>query len=91
MKNHRDVCKASDAGFVEYSGLPERIITGCMHSPDYKSRYCKLHKNRVCSISTESDQDSENREGLIEMILEKKVTRTATYYKVKQHNFANKP
>ena len=35
MKNHRDVCLATNAGYTEYNGLPVR--TGCPNSPDYKS------------------------------------------------------
>ena len=45
MKNHRDVCFASDdAGCTEYSGLPGEVCTGCPNTPDYSSRYCKIHK-----------------------------------------------
>ena len=82
MKNHRDVCKAKDAGYMEFEGLPNRIVTGCMNTPDYKSRYCKLHKDRVCTFSV-NDQTEDDAEGVIEMILEKKSTRTATHYKVR--------
>ena len=29
MKNHRDVCMARDAGFIEFDGLEGRLKTGC--------------------------------------------------------------
>ena len=82
MKNHRDVCKAKDAGYMEFDGLPNQIVTGCMNTPDYKSRYCKLHKDRACSLSVD-DHTEDDTEGVIETILEKKSTRKATYYKVR--------
>ncbi len=36
IKNHRDVCKARDAGYTEYEGLPGSIKTGCMNTPSVK-------------------------------------------------------
>uniref|UniRef100_A0A1X7VAC2 Uncharacterized protein n=1 Tax=Amphimedon queenslandica TaxID=400682 RepID=A0A1X7VAC2_AMPQE len=47
MKNHRDVCLATEAGFVEYDGLPGTVKTGCPNSPSYASWYCTLHKPLV--------------------------------------------
>ena len=44
MKNHRDVCLATHAGYAEYHGLPDMVQTGCPNTPDYKSRFCSLHK-----------------------------------------------
>ena len=90
MKNHRDVCKATDAGFVMFDGLPGQVKTGCQKNPDFKSRYCYLHKPRACILSelpeegesTQQDKTDRTREGVVEMILEKKVTRSTTYYKV---------
>ena len=43
-----DICMATEAGFVTFQGLPGKIKTGCLMIPDYKSRYCSLHKPRVC-------------------------------------------
>ena len=37
---------ACDEGFVEYPSLPGRIITGCVNSPAYKSRFCTQHSPR---------------------------------------------
>ena len=36
MKNRRHVCNAKDAGYIEYPGLPGRVKTGCMKSPQHK-------------------------------------------------------
>ena len=56
MKNHRDVCSATAAGYVEFKGLPGRVQSGCPNTPDYKSRYCLLHKPAV-AIHTSTDDD----------------------------------
>jgi len=98
MKNRRDVCLAKDAGFIQYPGLPGHIKSGCMATPAFKSRYCSEHSVRVCSISEgHSMQDnpcnqpsatpsatlpSGREQAVVEMLLEKKVTRSTTYYKV---------
>ena len=44
-RSRRDVCSAKDAGFIEFSGLPGSIKTGCQATPAYKSCYCKSHKH----------------------------------------------
>jgi hypothetical protein len=89
MKNRRDVCMARDAGYIEYDGLSGAIKTGCMNTPQQKSRHCSLHAPRAC-IQRASESDDEACEKLsavtgdqiVESILEKKETRTTTYYKV---------
>ena len=48
MKNRRHVCNAKDAGYIEYPGLPGRVKTGCMKSPQHKSRYCSQHQVLSC-------------------------------------------
>lgn len=84
MKNHRDVCKATEAGFTKFDGLPGQVKTGCQKTPDFKSRYCCLHKPRVCTLSDiDGQEDLPQTEGVVELILEKKVTRNKTYYKVR--------
>ena len=55
MKNHRDVCLAREAGYVEFCGLP-----GKMKTPQPKSRYCSVHAPTAftpqgSTDSTESD------------------------------------
>ena len=59
MKNHRDVCYAKDAGFIQFDGLPGLIKTGCPASPDYKSQYCAQHKNHACALPTYEEVDDE--------------------------------
>ena len=48
MKNRRDVCLAKHAGKIQYNGLPGYVMTGCIQSPAFKSRYCKDHTERIC-------------------------------------------
>ena len=47
MKNRRDVCAATEAGCIEYEGLPGVIVTGCQQTPGYQSRYCYSHAPRI--------------------------------------------
>jgi hypothetical protein len=47
MKNRRQVCNAEDAGYVEFPGLPGKIKTGCIATPEYKSKFCSLHTARA--------------------------------------------
>jgi len=82
LKNHRDVCLAKEAGFVTYHGLPGKVKTGCQLTPELKSRYCSLHKPRVC-VKPQDDANEEDNEDIAEMILEERVTRSVTYYKVR--------
>ena len=48
MKNRRDVCYAKDAGYIEFTGLPGSIKSGCHATPAYKSRYCDDHLHFAC-------------------------------------------
>lgn len=79
LKNHRDVCSAKEAGYVTFQGLPGRVKTGCALTPEIKSRYCTLHKPRVCAKPLD---DGSSEEDIAEMILEERVTRSETHYKV---------
>lgn len=88
MKNRRDVCMARDAGYTVYDNLPGAVKTGCMNSPEPNSRHCKLHRIRACNPSKDFIEDdaapevAESNDRVVEMILEKKITRKAVYYKV---------
>jgi len=88
MKNRRDVCMAREAGYTTYEGLPGVLKTGCMNSPEFKARHCSLHRVRACNPHAGPDLDEaaperkESREMVVEIILEKRVTRKATYFKV---------
>lgn len=80
MKNSRDVCAAVDAGFVEYTGLPGRVKTGCMSSPEQRSRFCSQHKPCKASSGDESQPPGHR---IVETILTKKVTWANTHYQVR--------
>ena len=47
MKNHRSVCAASEAGYLQYDGLPGRVKTGCTYTPEQRSQFYHLHKPRA--------------------------------------------
>ena len=83
------------AGFVEYSGLPGRVRTGCPNTPAYKSPYCSLHKPMLavphCIQIPEDDADCEvgipepdkdSTKEPVGIIVEKRTTRKSTFYKV---------
>ena len=77
MKNSRQICEATDAGFVEHDGLPGMVKTGCMNTPDQKSRFCAIDKPRQLI--------SDDCSGVIEMIVSKKTTRSTTFYQASGH------
>ena len=81
MKNSRDVCAAEHAGFVEYCGLPGRVTTGCMETPEQRSKYCSQHKPRQ-SVRHCIDDERKSQGGVIEMIIAKKSTRTNIFDQV---------
>lgn len=60
MKNRRHVCNARDAGYIEYDGLPGKVKTGCMLTPEYKSRYCSNHKIRACNFDVVTVSEGTN-------------------------------
>ena len=89
MKNHRDVCFATCAGYTEFDGLPGKIMSGCPNTPDFKSCFCSLHKaTAVIPQEVDSQQlvmdkiaDS-NVESPAAMILGKRSTRHSNFYQV---------
>lgn len=76
LKNHRSVCAASEAGFIEYDGLPGYVKSGCTNTPEQTSRFCSIHKPCVL-VNT-----SQSQHKVIEMILSKKSTRSGNMYQV---------
>jgi hypothetical protein len=82
MKNHRDVCLATEAGFVEYLGLPGKVKIGCCNTPDLKSRYCSLHKPTAIDPRQGSSDESGLQDNQVGLILNKRLTRTQTHYQV---------
>ena len=81
MKNRRDVCMAKDVGYIQYQNLPGHIRSGCTASPQFKSRICREHESRALPCD-----DDKRGDPVIEMILEKKTTRSSLFYKVKFTN-----
>ena len=94
MKNQRNICAATEAGYVQYQHLPGSIKTGCQLSPPSTSKYCYLHAPRVCvgmSMNTpdlgceQSDSQPGHKsacEGVLRYITGKKITRNQVYYQV---------
>lgn len=83
MKNHRDVCFAKEAGYVEYHGLPGKIQTGCPNTPALNSRYCTKHIPTTVSLNDDSDtrpKVSQEQQGIV---IGKKTTRQSTLYEVR--------
>ena len=78
MKNHRNVCSATEAGFHNLKGLPGTIKTGCQLTPDKKSRYCSKHKPRVCVKPLDDTTDACK----VDKEEDERITRSATFYKV---------
>lgn len=94
MKNHRDVCAASEAGYAEFNGLPGKIKTGCTNTPQLKSRYCPAHtptafKRQVVDINSEAAEcatlQPNTKEDQVAYIVGKKKTRQNTFYEVRTH------
>ena len=83
MKNRRDVCAASEAGYIHYEGLPMFIKTGCQQSPGYSSKYCFEHAPRI-AMSEESGANNAGYEGVVKIITAKKETRSGIYYQVQK-------
>lgn len=82
MKNRRDICGTTEAGFVEYEGLLGAIKTGCQLSLGYQSRYCYHHAPRVSTIENVI-KESDLNEGVVKFIIVQKQTRNDTYYQVR--------
>ena len=91
-KNYRDVCKACDAGYVEYEGLEGVVKTGCMNSPKSGSRFCELHIENI-AIPQQLDPEEEItssmtndvEDSVIATVVGKRSIRNATYYQVNQN------
>lgn len=84
MKNRRDICAATEAGFAEYKGLPGMIKTGCQRSPAYQSQFCYEHSPRVASMTCAQDEHnmSTTKENVMAFITSKKQLRSGTHYQV---------
>ena len=86
MKNHRNICYATTAGYTEYKGLNGKVQTGCPNTPAYKSVYCHLHKP---VISAQKGGDSGcSKEKPVGLIISKKETRKTVFYQVLNYVYA---
>jgi len=54
LENQRDVCSATEAGYIKYTNLPGTIKTGCQISLCATSKFCYHHAPRI-SRSAEGD------------------------------------
>lgn len=89
MKNHRSVCYADKAGYVQYEGLPGKLCTGCPNTPAIKSPYCTLHKPLISSPNSSDNATDGNLSSLesrksepVGLIIGKRITRNNTLYQV---------
>ena len=89
MKNQRNICAATEAGYIQYPHLHGSIKTGCQLSPPSTSKYCYFHAPHVCAgmLMQESDLCSQPtcksiHEGVVQFVTSKKVTRNQVYYQV---------
>ena len=90
MKNQRNICAATEAGYVQYRHLPGSIKTGCQLSPLSTSKFCYVHAPRVCigrsdlgCEQSDSQPVPDNTcEGVLRFVTGKKITRNQVYYQV---------
>ena len=84
LKNHRDVCCATSAGYAQFKGLSGQVRIGCQSTPEYKSRYCAIHRPTVATPTHEGNegQSSSVTEDQAGFITAKRVTRNNTLYQV---------
>ena len=85
MKNHRDICFASNAGTASFKGLNGHVRIGCQNTPAFKSRYCSLHCPTVAKPlgeGADSDNGRDKEEDQVALIIGKRTTRTSTLYQV---------
>ena len=82
MKNHQDVCSATHAGYLEYSGLPGRVKAGCPNTPLTKSPYCRLHAPVIATSTQSSATSTEATPEPVGLIVDKRCTRSSTMYQV---------
>ena len=82
MKNRRNVCAATEAGYLEYEGLKGNVKTGCPMTPFQTSQYCYHHVTRVLKSDVEDKSTHLGEEGIVKVIISKRETRNGVYYQV---------
>lgn len=80
MKNRRDVCSATEAGYAKYAGLSWKVKTGCPNTPQPQSRYCAVH--RPTAFTPQGDDGPTKYQDQVAYITCKKTTRQTTFYEV---------
>ena len=81
-KNRRDICAATEAGFIENGSLPGMIMTECQHTPMQNSPFCCQHAPRVSVTLPVADTDDAE----ITLMTEKAQQKAAEkYYQRKKH------
>ena len=81
LKNRRDVCSATEAGYIEYSNLPGAIKTGCQLSPAATSKFCYYHAPRLSRSSGDADTSGTGK-GETQIITAVREKRSGKYYQV---------
>ena len=76
------MCAATEAGYLEYDGLEGNIKTGCQTTPLQTSRYCYHHATRISKPDAEDKCTLSGEEGVVKVIMSKKVTRSGVYYQL---------
>ena len=74
-----DVCAVTEAGFINYTGLPGAIKSGCQLSPGFQSKFCDYHSLRVACMSVD---ETTSHAGIVGIITNKKTTHSGTFYEV---------
>ena len=86
MKNHRDICFATNTGVASFKGLDGQVRIGCQNTPAFTSRYCPLHLPMATKPLGDSEDGSNNKSNVeeeqIALIAGKITTRTSTLYQV---------
>ena len=92
MKNHRDVCLATQAGLVEFAGLPGKVTTGCPATPQPNSRYCATHAPTAFTSQDQSGNSSSSHvEDQVAFITSKKTTKQMKAAKLLMPRCTSKP
>jgi len=84
LKNRRDICASTSAGYLSFTGLPD-IKTGCQSTPAWQSKFCYDHAPRTCKMSDVSEDLYSER--AVQYVTGKKQTRGGIYYQVREHTY----
>ena len=85
LKNRRDICASTSAGYLSFNGLPD-IKTGCQSTPARQSKFCYDHAPRKCKIPSNASEELSS-EHAVQIVTAKKQTRGGIYYQVSEDIF----